>query len=142
MSIYFKAHASPKPHSAPPTADFRSRCINIHSEFLNGTRGSDRACHLICRATQPPSVSTQKKESSVLPSSLFLIPEIPGAQNRTAALPAVPKSRPVIKSRRRVVARAVIIRVRRVGIRPPIIRVSPLRRGGIVTLRNRPERQQ
>src|ERR1700727_1064479 len=121
MSIYFKAHASPKPHSAPPPADFRSWRINIHSEFLNGTRGSDRACHSICRATQLPSVSTQKKESSLLPSSLFLIPQIPGAQNRTAALPAVPKSRPVIKSRRRVVSGAVVIRVRRGGGRPSVV---------------------
>src|ERR1700723_4592614 len=71
MSIYFKAHASPKPHSAPPTADFRSRCINIHSEFLNGTRGSDRACHSICRATQLPSVSTQKKRELVVTELSF-----------------------------------------------------------------------
>src|ERR1700722_3564399 len=87
-----------------------------------------------------PKVPTQKKESPLLPSSLLLIPS---AKSRTAALPTVSESRPVIKSRRRVVARAVVIRVRRgIGICPAVIRVSSLWRGCIVALRNRSERQQ
>ena len=117
----------------------RSVTIHFIPDFGPSTAGFSGACVFFALLAR----HAKKEGLDIIEPFFAPLTQFQKHPNRNSALPAVAEPGAIIKSRRRVVARTVVIRVRTwIRIRPSVVDVPALRRGRVVAWRNGTERQQ